>query len=292
MIAILYMEAVIMFTLTLNKILNNKIICILTLGLVVVSQSSLGQTTTENTMNSYSIAGLKSTMVEGEISHSHLLEQGKDSPSNRNQKLRGMNREQVLTLRKTQVKQLPDVKNLDSSTTVTSNYHHTFSIYTGFAQLIEDIDYDGYFQTFSVTFDADLLSPIYGEEAVVYADLYLSQNGGPWMLYFSTDDFVITGQETDDEFEVVTQLDSGYVTDHYDVLIDLYEVGFSDVVATYSSNDSNELYALPLESSDYDPEYVEVIEYSEHSGGISWLLGLLVMLTMRRSLVKSEQNTL
>lgn len=278
-----------MFTLTLNKNLNKKITRNLALGLILVSQVSLGQTPTDNAMSSYSIAGLKSNMLSNDTSQKNIQEHVKKNPSQRNQKLRGMNREQVLTLSEVQDKSLDQP--LGSNTTATTNYHHTFSIYSGFAQLIEDIDNDGYYQSFSVTFDADILSPIYGEQAVVYADLYLSKNGGPWTLFYSTDDFVITGEDTEDEFEVVTLLDSGYITDHYDVLIDLYEVGFNDVVATYSSNDSNELYALPLESSDYDPEYIEVIEYSEHSGGISWLLGLLFMLTMNGRLVKSNQHS-
>ena len=72
--------------------------------------------------------------------------------------------------------------------------------------------------------------------------------------------------------------------DSYDVLIDLYEVGFSDVVATYSSDDTNALYALPLESSDYDPEYIEVEYYDEHGGsfGSACLLFFLLIMARRR----------
>lgn len=169
--------------------------------------------------------------------------------------------------------------------TQAANFHYSFSIYNGYSQLVTDIDKDGYYQTFSVSFDADLLSPVIDEQALVYANLYLSKNGEPWVLYFSTDDFVITGESTEDEFEVVTKLDAGYAPDHYDVLIDLFEVGYSDVVATYSSNETNALHALPLESSDYDPEYVEV-EYvhSEYGGGIDWLLMFLLfaIVTLRR----------
>ena len=36
------------------------------------------------------------------------------------------------------------------------------------------------------------------------------------------------------------------------MLIDLYEVGYSDIVATVSSDDLNSLYALPLQSRDRD----------------------------------------
>ena len=60
----------------------------------------------------------------------------------------------------------------------------------------------------------------------MYAELYLSKNGGPWIHYYTTDNFVIDGDTTDDEHEVITTLRTGYISDEYDVLIDLYEVGF------------------------------------------------------------------
>ncbi len=77
---------------------------------------------------------------------------------------------------------------------------------------------------------------------------------------------------------MLTTLANGYQTDHYDVLIDLYELGYADPVATISSDESNALYALPLESSDRDLVYVEEVYIeTEHSGGaLSWLsVGLL-----------------
>jgi hypothetical protein len=199
----------------------------------------------------------------------------------------GKTRQQVQEIRtkqileKTQqvlkVKQATDnTVNLTRELVVMPQSHHSFNIYSGYSQLITDIDNDGYFQTFSVTFDADILSPIANEEAYVYADLYLSQDGGPWLHYFSTDNFIIYGESTDDEFEVYTTLNSGYEPDEYDVLIDLYEVGFVDVVATYSSNDTNTLYALPLESSDYDPDYIEVDYHDDHGGAILYILWLAV----------------
>lgn len=153
----------------------------------------------------------------------------------------------------------------------------TFVIYEGYSQLIEDLDADGYFQTFSVTFDADLLTGNPHDEAAVYAELYLSENGGPWIHYYSTDSFVIHGESSDDEFEVYSTLEQGFNANHYDILIDLYEVGYSNIVASYSSDDSNSLYALPLESSDYDVEYVEYYEEVHSHGGSNSLIILILM---------------
>ncbi|WP_258406693.1 choice-of-anchor H family protein [Shewanella alkalitolerans] len=157
--------------------------------------------------------------------------------------------------------------------------YHEFAIYEASSRLFEDVDYDGFYRTFSVTFDADVHSYYLGEHANVYADLYLSRNGGPWELYHTTDVFTIVDDASDDDFEVLTTLHTGYPTDHYDVLIDLYEVGYSDIVATISSDDLDDLYGLPLESADRDRYVVEeVVTEVEVSGGslsVGWLFGLL-----------------
>ncbi len=165
----------------------------------------------------------------------------------------------------------------NTSTTGRSFSDGNFVIYDAYTQLIEDYDYDGYYQTFSVTFDADLVTYSIYDEAVVYAELYLSENGGPWQHYYTTDAFVIHGESTEDEFEVYSTLQQGFNSNHYDVLIDLYEVGYANIVASYSSDDSNSLYALPLESSDYDLEYIEYYEETHiHSGSYSFITLVLL----------------
>jgi len=167
----------------------------------------------------------------------------------------------------------------------------SFVIYEGYSQLIEDYDGDSYYQTFSVTFDADLVTHDAHEEAVVYAELYLSENGGPWQHYYSTDSFVIHGQSTDDAFEVYSTLAQGFTTNHYDVLIDLYEEGYPNIVASYSSDDSNSLYALPLESSDYDLEYVEYYqETTIHGGGTSVLVLIMILILLLMRYFQNKQT--
>lgn len=259
----------------INEMFNKKFAMkLVAAGFLLVSQMSFAQVEGE----SHSFGTLKKNTV----SKTTLLEQ--DQTTQRTLAFKGMERSAVNTARQQKDKLLSPTYLLNQVVEYKSALHHSFSIYSGYSQLIADIDEDGYYQTFSVTFDADIISPFANDEALVYADLYLSQNGGPWVLYFSTDNFVITGQDTEDEFEVITQLDSGYAPNHYEVLIDLYEVGYHEVVATYSSNDSNALYALPLESRDYDPEYIEVDYHDEHGGEGSWLLfsALLALVARRR----------
>ncbi len=154
---------------------------------------------------------------------------------------------------------------------------HEFSIYEASSRLFTDNDADGFYQTFSVTFDADLIGFGSYERADVYAEMYLSRDGGPWVHYYSTDIFTIIGDSSDDDFEVLTTLHNGYPADYYDVLIDLYEVGFDDIVATISSDDTDNLYGLPLESSDRDDIYIGDSSSEGHGGGSLSLFGLLIL---------------
>jgi hypothetical protein len=146
-----------------------------------------------------------------------------------------------------------------------------FAIYGATSYLQDDYDGDGFYQTFSVSFDADIYSYTPNQLGEVYALLYISKNGGPWTHYYTTDNFLIEGETDLDEYEVITTFLSGYSADHYDILIDLYQEGYSDIVASYSSDDSNALYALSLESADYDEPYIEVVEVIEvsHGGSVS-----------------------
>jgi hypothetical protein len=177
-------------------------------------------------------------------------------------------------------------KSLSTQNTDSGEYLQ-FSIYDASSRLFDDTDYDGFFRTFSVSFDADVFGPYSGQRARVYADLYLSRNGGPWELYFTTAPFTIIDDISDDEFEVLTTLDSGYATQYYDVLIDLYEVGYSDIVATISSDDVDALYALPLESADRD-EYEQVVSSTSvqiSAGSLSvYAMGMLFFVGIIRNL--------
>ncbi len=157
-----------------------------------------------------------------------------------------------------------------------------FTIFQAISYLQDDEDFDGYYKTFSVSFDADLYSYGYYQFAEVYALLYVSHNGGDWLLYHTTDNFVIEGQTDSDEYEVVTTLVSGYSPGEYDVLIDLYQVDYNGIVASYSADDSNALYGLPLESENFDVPYNEVIEIGAGGSDVVFALLLLVPLLSRR----------
>jgi hypothetical protein len=115
--------------------------------------------------------------------------------------------------------------------------------------LITDRDEDGYFSELRVRFDAD--SNI-GDE-LVYARLYLRRLGEEdWFLYHETEDFWLEGHEDDDDYYVTTTLEDGFATGQYDVLIDLYESGYSGIVATIGPHEMPGLEYLPLEEVGLD----------------------------------------
>ena len=158
------------------------------------------------------------------------------------------------------------------------SYYYDFAFYSGYSTLLNDDDGDGFYSTFSVSFDADIISPDPYQQVDVYAEIYLSQNGGPWLHLHTTDVFALYADSTDDEYEVVTQLTANYEPDHYNVLIDLYEAGYTNIAATYSSDDTNSLYALPLESRDW--EYDDHNHQAHHGGTYSTIFIFFLFATL------------
>ncbi|MGH8178409.1 MAG: choice-of-anchor H family protein [Steroidobacter sp.] len=139
------------------------------------------------------------------------------------------------------------LRSASASLSVRSSY---FYIYDAGSLLITDRDGDDYHSEFRIRFDADSTVG----DALVYAALYIRRVGDDvdWTLYHTTDDFWIYGQSTSDDYYVTTTLDDGFPTGDYDVLIDLYEVGYSDMVATIGPSDSGALGYLPLEEAGLD----------------------------------------
>jgi hypothetical protein len=135
------------------------------------------------------------------------------------------------------------------SSKATSSRAGYFYIYDAGSQLRSDRDQDGYHSEFQIRFDAD--SEI--GDALVYARLYLRRVGeSDWQLYHTTDDFWIYGQSDSDDYYVTTTLDDGFATSEYDILIDLYEVGFDGIAATLDPVDDVDLLDLPLEEVGLD----------------------------------------
>jgi hypothetical protein len=124
-----------------------------------------------------------------------------------------------------------------------------FVIHDAGSRLITDRDGDTFYSEFRIRFDADSRVG----DALVYAKLYLCRIGEDdcW-LYHETDDFWIFGESDGDDYFVTTTLEDGFATSDYDVIVDLYEVGFEGIVATIDAVDSSALGLLPLEEVGLD----------------------------------------
>jgi len=125
----------------------------------------------------------------------------------------------------------------------TSANAYGFEIYSAASYLNYDLDGDGFYSDLTIDFDADFD----GGYADVYGVIYTSQNGGSWTEFFVTDVFTIFSNDETDQYSVTLTLLDDFPTDEYDILIDLYEDGFSGIVATITPDDELSLLALPLE---------------------------------------------
>jgi len=158
-----------------------------------------------------------------------------------------------------------------------------FWFYSADVLLFNDHDDDGYSHGIDLLFDADT----YFTSADVYAVVYLSYEGGPWNEYAATEIFTLYGTESGDEFNVVTELLSGYPAGSYDLLIELFDAYDDSYVAYFGPEDTSELAFLPLEDADRDvlivPDIIVVEERHHHGGGAvdGWFilaLGLAALL--------------
>ena len=138
-------------------------------------------------------------------------------------------------------------------------------------------------------FDADSIF----DEVWLYAEIYVSADGTAWEHLYSTQDFLIEGTSPDDDYEVETELVSGYSTGRYDVLIELYDADTGELVDEYGPNENpTEFELLPLEDSGRDGAVIALppVTYTDDGGGgaFSWLgvLGLLGALGLRRRLAR------
>ena len=155
----------------------------------------------------------------------------------------------------------------------TYHYGGDITIYDASTTLISDFDDDGFYHRFSVAIDADTVY----STSWVYAELYLSYEGGPWNYYATSDDFHIHGDSELDIHVVETELAEGFPPGYYDIRIELYDAEYGELLHNYGPYDDESLSALPLEDSVHDDDYyitgvtTEVIVSGHGHGGLGLL---------------------
>lgn len=152
-------------------------------------------------------------------------------------------------------------------------------VYDASAELISDLNYDGFYHRFSIALDVDTVY----DTSTVYAKLYLSLEGGPWNHYATSENYHIYGNSESDIFVIETELGDGFPPGYYDIKVDLYDAYTGQWLANYGPYEDASLSALPLEDSYYDDSYdggiypIETeIVVSRHAGSVNWVLLLLI----------------
>jgi hypothetical protein len=152
---------------------------------------------------------------------------------------------------------------------------YNFWFYSADVVLFNDHDQDGHFHGIDLLFDADTN----WESADVYAVVYLSYYDGPWNEYSATDNFTLFSTSAEDEYNIVTELVSGYPTGSYDLLIELFDAYDDSFLTSYGPIDTSELAFLPLEDSNRDTPFTPptTVVVRDGGGSLGWLslLGLL-----------------
>ena len=173
-----------------------------------------------------------------------------------------------------------------SSPKVAQAVANDFWIFDADVVLFGDDDADGYFFGIDLLFDADTIY----SSAPVYAVLYLSLDGGPWNEYAATEDFLIEGANAADEYVVVTELQSGYPTGDYDLLIELFDADTGEFLTDFGPEVSSSLSLLPLEDFNRDaPVFDTPVTITRVSGGgggsvaVWWLATLTLAAAMRHA---------
>jgi len=166
---------------------------------------------------------------------------------------------------RSQTRDLNSQQGLANRTGIANRYDQQFSVYDADVYLMSDLDGDGYHHALNVFFDVDVSY----DDATVYARLYLSHNGGPWRYFYTTDLFDIYAEDSEDAYEVATELLEGYVTGYYDILIEVFSLDHADMVASQILDHFYLGRVVPLEDLGWDrsEEYYYEEEYYYYEGG-------------------------
>ena len=116
-----------------------------------------------------------------------------------------------------------------------------FWIYDASVSFNFDADYDGYYSTFTVEFDADT----YFDVAQVYARLYLSA-GDVFQEYHTSSLFYIYGDSSSDSLVVESDLITGFPSGDYELLNELYDASTDELVEVYDGYNDADLTLLTL----------------------------------------------
>lgn len=186
-----------------------------------------------------------------------------------------------------QTRDVNSPQGLRQQTGIANRHDQYFSIYDADVQLLADLDGDGYHHALNVYFDIDASN----DGATVYVKLYLSQNGGPWSHYYTTDLFDIYDDENADAYEVTTELVEGYSPGYYDILVEVFSLNHADMVTSLILDQyylGKDVLLEDLSWDRSDDYYYEETYYSYGGGGSFSMLYLLLILLILQVVIAAR----
>jgi hypothetical protein len=162
-----------------------------------------------------------------------------------------------------------------------------FWVYEARTRLFDDFDGDGHYSYLRVSFDVDTSY----FEADVYVRLFLRGSNGAWNMIYNSEEFSIFGSSGNDEYEVETELVAGFPPDDYDVMIEVYEGVYGELVAEYGPADTSALSYLPLEDVSFDSRLSPPVVVSRGGGGAASLDMLILLLFAALAMQKGDSKS-
>lgn len=161
---------------------------------------------------------------------------------------------------------------------------HVIWVYDAWVTLKGDYDHDNYYSEFELGFDVDT----HLSQADVYARIFLG-DGHIFKEIHTSSVFHVHGDNSHDQFVISSELLEGFASNEYDLMIEIYDAYSHELQDVYDHNSDNDLYLLPLESSEYEyraPSGGQVVITTEHGGTTNLLvIGFLAaVFVLRRKL--------
>lgn len=160
-----------------------------------------------------------------------------------------------------------------------------FRIYNATTRLFDDFDGDGFYTYLRVNFDID--TDFF--DADVFVRLFMRGDSRNWVQFYQSGVFTIYGSSASDDYEVETELVAGFPPDDYDILIEVYDADYGDLVVEYGPLESSALSFLPLEDVSFDSSFPAPVTISRGGGGVLGL-ELLALLLAAATVAWRQRN--
>lgn len=165
----------------------------------------------------------------------------------------------------------------------TATRDHIIWVYDAWVTLHRDTDHDAYYSEIELSFDVDTSL----SHADIYARIYLG-DGFEFREIYTTSDFHIHSDASNDEITLRTRLVEGFRPQEYDLMIEIYDAFSNELQDIYDHTHDDDLFLLPLESNEYEnraSQGGQVTITTEEGGSMSGIMLLLTtcLVLFRRS---------